>query len=367
VDNPRTLLLVEDEAIISLATSSRLKKWGYSVQTANSGENAIAVVSAYTSIDLILMDIDLGPGLSGPEAAERILGLRNVPIVFLTSHAEQDMVDKVRGITRYGYILKNSGDFVLRSSLDMAFEMFTANVELQKQLKRSNAILQSIPDLMFVVDREGYFRDYRVNNSEASLALAPQEIIGTHLGSIFCPDEVATHLQHYKQCLDSGEMQNFSYDLDIRDERHSFEVRIAKQDEENILAIVRDVTSIMLAHETLAESEARFRTITELSPMLIWESNADAQCTFFNSRWLEYTGRSLEQELGRGWSDGVHPEDSARVHQTFAKAYKARMEFGMDYRLRKADGSFGWITDKGSPKHTKDGTFSGYIGYCTEI
>lgn len=367
MDKTRTLLLVEDEAIISLATSSKLKKWGYSVFTANTGGKAVMLATADDSIDLILMDIDLGSGLSGPEAAERILDFRNVPIVFLTSHAEQVMVDKVRGITRYGYVLKNSGDFVLRSSLEMAFEMFAAHVELQRQLKRSNAILQSIPDLMFVVDRDGYFRDFCANNFENCLALTPKEIIGNNLGVIFSPEEVARQLQYYRECLDSGAVRTFSYELDIRDERRGFEVRIARQDETHILAIVRDITSIMLTKEALAESEARFRTITDLSPMLIWESDANASCIFFNAKWLEYTGRTLEQEIGRGWSEGVHPEDSARVHQTFSKAYEGRVKFEMDYRLRKADGSYGWISDKGSPKHNRDGNFRGYIGYCTEL
>ena len=366
MDKARTLLLVEDEAIISLATSNRLQRWGYSVVTANSGEKAITLASAEISIDLILMDIDLGLGLSGPEAAERILAVRNVPIVFLTSHAEQDMVNKVRGITRYGYVLKDSGDFVLRSSLEMAFEMYAAQVELEKQLKRSNAILQSIPDMMFVVDREGYFRDFYANNAEASLALTPKDIIGNHLGSIFSPEVVTRHLRYYQDCLDSGEVQAFSYDLDLRDERHSFEVRIARQDNAHILAIVRDITSIMFAEAALAESEARFRTITNLSPMLIWESDTNSKCTFFNAKWLEYTGRTLEQELGRGWTEGIHPEDSVRVHRTFAKAYEGQLKFEMEYRLRKADGSYGWVSDKGSPKHNKDGSFSGYIGYCTE-
>jgi DNA-binding NarL/FixJ family response regulator len=88
------------------------------------------------SIKLILMDIDLGRGMDGPEAARRILALRRLPIVFCTSHSEKEYVDRVKEITRYGYIIKNSGDFVLRSSIEMAFELFDAHDRVQSNLNR---------------------------------------------------------------------------------------------------------------------------------------------------------------------------------------------------------------------------------------
>jgi CheY-like chemotaxis protein len=125
--NMKTVLLVDDEVIIALATAKSLESRGYGVVLAHTGEDAVREVAANGEIDLVLMDIDLGPGIDGTEAARRILAVRTLPIVFLSSHTEQSLVDKVRGITRYGYVVKNAGDFVLNASIEMAFELFEAH------------------------------------------------------------------------------------------------------------------------------------------------------------------------------------------------------------------------------------------------
>ncbi|MCP4134721.1 MAG: response regulator [bacterium] len=122
----KTILLVEDEAIIAIAEARSIRSFGYEVITTYTGEEAVNRAIEDETIDLVLMDIDLGEGITGPEAAEQILNKRNLPIVFLTSHAEKEYVDKVKKITRYGYVLKNSGDFVLQSSIEMAFELFSS-------------------------------------------------------------------------------------------------------------------------------------------------------------------------------------------------------------------------------------------------
>lgn len=131
IDRGKKLLLVEDEAIIAMVTAKMLKKRGYEVITVNNGRKAVETALIDTTIDLILMDIDLGAGINGPEAARQILQIKNFPIVFLTSHSEQDVVEMVREITRYGYVIKNSGDFVLLSSIEMAFELFNSHERLR--------------------------------------------------------------------------------------------------------------------------------------------------------------------------------------------------------------------------------------------
>ncbi len=127
----RTVLLVEDENIIALSQSMILKNHGYEVIRSKTGEDAVEAIRKNGSIDLVLMDIDLGKGIDGTEAAKQILGFCSIPIVFLTGHSEQEMVEKVRGITRYGYVLKNSGAFVLFEAITMAFELFETNIKLQ--------------------------------------------------------------------------------------------------------------------------------------------------------------------------------------------------------------------------------------------
>jgi CheY-like chemotaxis protein len=124
--NQKLILLVEDEALIAMAETATLERHGYAVRTVANGEAAVSE-GAREDVGLILMDIDLGAGaMDGTQAAQRILEQREVPIVFLTSHNEREMVERVRGITRYGYVLKNSGEFVLIQSIETAFELFEA-------------------------------------------------------------------------------------------------------------------------------------------------------------------------------------------------------------------------------------------------
>ena len=132
---PIRLLLVEDEALIALSESRLLEKHGYQVVTAKSGEEAIAVCTTNPEIALILMDIDLGRGMDGTVAARHILELRELPIVFLTSHAEREYVERVKQITNYGYVLKTSGEFVLIESINMAFSLFEANRNLKREIE----------------------------------------------------------------------------------------------------------------------------------------------------------------------------------------------------------------------------------------
>jgi PAS domain S-box-containing protein len=96
-------------------------------------------------------------------------------------------------------------------------------------------------------------------------------------------------------------------------------------------------------------------------------SGKDKLCTFFNQRWLDFTGRTMEQELGEGWTAGVHPEDLDRCLGLYSAAFDARVDFAMEYRLRRNDGEYRWIDDRGVPRFDSDGTFCGYIGSCSDI
>ena len=117
----------------------------------------------------------------------------------------------------------------------------------------------------------------------------------------------------------------------------------------------------------LRESEARFRSMADTAPVLIWMSGPDKLSTFLSKPWLDFTGRALEQELGDGWAEGVHPDDRDRCLATYVDAFDARREFTMEYRLRRHDGEYRWVLDKGVPRLAPDGTFLGYIGCVDDI
>ena len=129
----------------------------------------------------------------------------------------------------------------------------------------------------------------------------------------------------------------------------------------HLVGSVHDITERKHAEATLRESEERFRTVADTAPVMIWMAGLDKLCNFFNQPWLDFRGRTMEQELGNGWADGVHPEDLNRCLTTYFSSFDTRRSFQMEYRLRRADGEYRWILDNGTPCY-RGGEFAGYIG-----
>jgi PAS domain S-box-containing protein len=121
------------------------------------------------------------------------------------------------------------------------------------------------------------------------------------------------------------------------------------------------------AEVQLRESEERFRLVANTAPVMIWTSGTDKMRNYFNKPWLDFTGRTLEHELGNGWTDGVHSEDFTECMKTYTEAFDKRKQYELEYRLRRKDGEYRWISAIGVPRLNDDGTFAGYIGCCIDV
>jgi len=150
------------------------------------------------------------------------------------------------------------------------------------------------------------------------------------------------------------------YILKDRLDRLPFAVKRALDDAKEKLARKQ-------AEEDLKDSEQSYRILANSGQALIWTSGRDKLCNYFNSVWLEFTGRSLEQELGSGWTEGVHPDDLQFCLNTYIEAFERREKFSMEYRVKRFDGQYRWIRDDGSPRYNIKGDFAGYIGHCLDI
>jgi PAS domain S-box-containing protein len=134
-----------------------------------------------------------------------------------------------------------------------------------------------------------------------------------------------------------------------------------------VVSVCRDVTASEAMRRRLQESEERFRRMADVAPVLIWISDTSRACTWFNRRWLEFTGRSLAQERGFGWAEGVHQDDYERCLEIYTTAFDRREPFKMEYRLRRHDGEYRYLIDEAAPLHDASGAFAGYVGSCVDI
>jgi PAS domain S-box-containing protein len=134
-----------------------------------------------------------------------------------------------------------------------------------------------------------------------------------------------------------------------------------------IIGVSTDITERKRTENAIKESESRFRNMADAAPVMIWVCDANQQSTYFNATWLNFTGRTMDQELGAGWIQSVHPDDLDRCLATLSEAFKLRKPVSAEYRIRRYDGVYRWILDRGTPRFDSEGGLIGYVGSCIDV
>ena len=129
----------------------------------------------------------------------------------------------------------------------------------------------------------------------------------------------------------------------------------------------REIGQRKSAEEEAQRKEEQFRKLTESSPVLIWMSDKDGMCIYFNKQWLNFRGRTMEQEKGTGWTEGIHPDDKKNTLEIYHSAFNKRESFEIEYRMLNRNNEYRWIYDKGAPMYNNNDKFMGYIGSCIDI
>lgn len=373
-----TILLVEDEALIALAEKTQLERVGYRVIQAATGEKAISLVAANpNAIDLILMDIDLGPGIYGTEAAQEILKTHEIPVLFLSSHTDPKMVKKTEEITNYGYVVKASSFTVLDASIKMALRLFEANAKLAHSNDKFAKIFQSNPDYVAISSLDdGVFLD--VNDGFVDMmGYSRDEVVGK--------SAVTSSVAIW---VEPEERKQFAEFL-LRDRRISdFHTRLRKKDggilsvvasarlleidgRDCLIAVVKDVTEQEKVNRALRESEERFRLAMEATTDGLWDWDSFTGKTYYSPAYTGMLGYGPEEfrSGGEDWNQHIHPHDLAGVARTNELCESGALEsFTMEFRLRAKDGSWKWIHSRGKAVgHGSDGRALRVIGTHVDI
>jgi|GEM_PF-858805 len=344
-----TILIVDDEQLIAQYTAVLLADYGYKTKLSYTGESAVQTVKESNNIDLILMDIDLGPGLNGPEAAQVILKDYNLPIVFITSHSEQEMVEKVRSITRYGYVIKNSGDFVLLSSIEMAFELFDAHLTLQKQLKaimeseeRHETFLNSTQDLTYLKNHE--MKYLLINDANARFFNKEKKDIIGKTDFDLLPEEAALNCQKSDlQALNennivTAEEQVFGHTYETR----KFPVPLGDR-KIGVGAYIRDITEQKQIENMLKEREETFRTLAESTPFAIMIYQGD-YWIYTNPAGEMISGYSAEELYKQKFWEIVDPDYRELVIQRGKNRQAARETVNTyEFKIRTKENKPRWV------------------------
>jgi len=303
----KTILLVEDDIVTQKLQKLSLEKYGYKVVFASSGEKALEIINNDKTIDLILMDIDLGEGVDGTEAAEEILKIREIPLLFLSSHTESDIVEKTEKITSYGYVVKNTGITVLDASIKMAFKLFEANQKTKIIKKESEKREKRLNSAEKIANLGSWELDLITGNLVWSdetyriFGLEPKEIDPTYetFLKMIHPDDIDMVNSAYTDSIKNGKDCYEIVHRVIRKNTH--EIRFVFEKCEHIrddsgkivrsIGMIHDVTESKKIEEELIESNNFNESILKTIPFGMEIVDSEGTVLFQNE--------VLEKQLGK--------------------------------------------------------------------
>lgn len=233
------------------------------------------------------------------------------------------------------------------------------------------AVLEVTPACVKVVAPDGRIRYINPAGLGLFEAEAEADVIGRHVLDFISPEYRPQYARmHARACQGQRESLEFEY-LGLRGSRRYVRTVatpfIEADGTVSHLAVTHDLTELRRAEIAQHESEQRFRTTADSAPVLMWMSRPDGQRSWFNKPWLDFVGRTMEQQVALGWMEGVHPDDLSRCRGVHSESLECRRPFETEYRIRRQDGEYRWMLEHGVPLFAPDGAFTGFIGTCIDL
>ncbi|MBF0429935.1 MAG: PAS domain S-box protein [Fibrobacteria bacterium] len=352
----KIILLVEDEILIALEQKERLEECGYQVIVAGSGEEAITITEENQSLDLIIMDVDLGDGMDGTQASALILQKKELPIVFLSNHTDQETVEKTEKIASYGYVIKNTGFAVLNTSIKMAFKLFNAKIsekEKEEALRISEEKYKTLVDAspygILITDLNGKIL-FSNPTPGKFLGYTEEEIIGKYLWDLSASPKLAKQNKAYFEYVKKERPEPESYNAkSITKTGEVLDIHIdwsymsnSRDGVTGFIVILSDITK-RLQHEELLKNTLEATT----DGIWTWDFNKDE--INFSPRFYTMLGYKPDEFPASidAWTDLIHPDDKDRAIKGAAEYLKTKPDFYEDqYRLRTKQEAYCWVHTK---------------------
>jgi len=382
MNNPqqKTILLVEDDATTMMIETHLLESFGYAVIPAKSGEEAVQIAIGNDKIALILMDVDLGPGIDGPEAARQILGKRKPPIVFLSSHTEKEYVERIKGIAGYGYVVKNSNNVVIRSSIEMAFNLFETQEVLRASEERLRFAMEGANDGLW---------DVQMQTGEVYLSPRGCEILGygaeglsnviKKWDQLVHPDDLPATNERLQAHL-AGRAPIFEVEQRLRTKsgdwkwilaRGKVMIRDAQGQPLRMTGTHSDITERKQAEKALRENEARLNKTQEISHLGIGDMDLLTKRLVLSDEVYRIYGLK-PQEFAATYAlllNAAHPEDRAALEAEYARSLKeGKTNFEIEHRIIRRDtGEIRYVHERGENVKDASGRIVRSIGMVQDI
>ncbi len=348
----KIILYVEDEAIVALSGEKTLEKLGYKVIIADSGKQAIEIACSNNTINLILMDINLGKGIDGIEAASRILAQKNIPIVFLTSHTEKKYIDKLKKITPYGFVVKNTGDNILQLSIEMAFELFDAHNKIKENDEFNKLIVETANEGILSIDENADIS--YVNKKMADmLGYSVNEIIGKQFTHFMLKDDIPDHnniLSERKKGKSGFYERRF-----IRKDGSVLWMKVSSTpilysngSFKGSFGMFTDISEQKKAEENLTESELRYKLVSELASDYFFEftiaPDKKISLKYISDTFFTLTGFSREDKITTESLIAMfHEEDRSKAVGTLYSLIENNQTSEVECRAFRNEKDFRWI------------------------
>ncbi len=370
----KTILLVEDERIIGLDIQKTLLELGYSVPPlVSSGDEAIQKAEELNP-DLILMDIALSGDIDGIDVINKIREKLDIPVIYLTAHANDTTFKRARETEPYGYLVKPVGKNDLYMAIETSLHRHSMQIKLRESEERYHEIFDNSPDVIYHLNERGEV--ITVNSSLLSFFgyEDDSEIVGKSFVEFIHPDDrdsvVCSFIEAIKAKRETTAGLTFRL-LKRSGEPVWFELHSRMMFDENgnyhkEVGILRNITDLMQAKESLRESEEKYRNLIENLNDIVYEIDGNAKIIYVSPNIEEISGYTQEKLLGRSYFDLLHPDENMEERKEHFKKVLSGEPLINEYRFLAKDGSPVWVRNSGRTV-VHGGTVTGVQGILMDI